>query len=228
MFFFVRQPDPRAHHVALNVLFEILDVTARADLKSDLLQDLERYRQSLGSLREHPGIDLAALDAMLAGIEQASAALVAQGKTGQPLRQNEWLTSIRSRLSIPGGACEFDLPSFHAWKHKAPAQRSQDLVQWVEPFLPMRDGLAIVLKMLRESGRQLSAVAEQGVFRQMLGGKAYQLMRVYVEGDDAGIFPEISANKYMVSIRFSTQGGDMKPQPVMEDIRFQLALCNSL
>ncbi len=227
LFFFVRQPDPRGHHVALTTLFEILDVTARADLKSELLQDLERYRQSLAALRENPQVNQEALQHMLASIEQAASTLGAQGKTGMPLRQNEWLTSIRSRLAIPGGACEFDLPSYHAWKHKPPEQRAQDLIQWVEPFLPVRDGLAIVLKMLRESGQQLPAVADQGAFQQMLGGKAYQLLRVYVD-ESAGVFPEISANKYMVSIRFSAQGGDLKPQPVGNDITFKLALCNSL
>ncbi len=226
-FFFVRQPDARGHHVALTTLFDILDVSARADLKSELLQDLERYRQSLSALREHPGVDRPTLDAMLGSIEQAIGDLVAQGKTGQPLRQNEWLTSIRSRLAIPGGACEFDVPSYHAWKHKPPELRVQDLLQWVEPFLSIRDGLAIVLKMLRESGRRESAIAEGGAFRQMLGGKAYQLLRVYVDGE-SGVFPEASANKYMISIRFSVQGGDLKPQSVPSDVTFQLALCNSL
>ncbi len=226
LFFFVRQPDARGHHVALTTLFEILDVSARADLKSDLLQDLERYRQSLSSLREHPGVDRQTLDVMLSSIEQATGSLVAQGKTGQPLRQNEWLTSIRSRLAIPGGACEFDVPSFHAWKHKPVEHRVQDLAQWVEPFLPIRDGLAIVLKMLRESGRQVAVVAEGGAFQQMLGGKAYQLLRIYVD-EALGVFPEVSANKYMVSVRFSSQGGDLKPQPVVADVPFQLTLCNS-
>jgi len=227
LFFFVRQSDPRGHHVALTTLFEILDVSARADLKSDLLQDLERYRQSLCSLRDHPDVDRQALDAMLANIEQVASSLVAQGKAGMPLRQNEWLTSIRSRLAIPGGACEFDVPSYHAWKHKPAEQRVQDLAQWVEPFLPMRDGLAIVLKMLRESGRQVSVMAEGGAFQQMLGGKAYQLLRIRVD-EGLGVFPEVSANKYMVSVRFSSQGGDMKPQPVSMDVPFQLTLCNSL
>ncbi len=89
LFFFVRQSDARGHHVALTTLFEILDVSARADLKSDLLQDLERYRQSLNSLRDHPSVDRQTLDTMLSSIEQAATSLVAQGKTGQPLRQNE-------------------------------------------------------------------------------------------------------------------------------------------
>lgn len=227
LFFFVQQPDARCHHVALTTLFDILDVTARADLKSELLQDLERFRQSLHGLREHPGVDRQALSEMLGGIEEAVAALVAQGKTGQPLRQNDWLTSIRGRLGIPGGVCEFDVPSYHAWKHKPAQVRVNDLAAWVEPFLPVRDGLVIVLKMLREAGHGQPMVAQQGSFRQMLGGKAYQLLRIYVDEAD-NVFPEISANKYMVSVRFSAQGGDGKPQPVSQDIPFQLALCNSL
>ncbi|GGX16728.1 cell division protein ZapD [Pigmentiphaga litoralis] len=227
MFFFVRQPDARGHHVAVTTLFEILDVSARADLKSDLLQDLERYRQSLHGLREHPGVDREALGALLSSIEEAAVALNHQGKTGDPIRQNDWLTSIRSRLAIPGGVCEFDLPAYHAWRHKPAQQRVNDLAQWVEPFLPLREGLTIVLKMLRESSQPQPLVAEEGAYRQMLGGKAFQLLRVYVEEGD-GIFPEISANKYMVSIRFSIQGGDMKPQHVQQDVPFQLALCNSI
>lgn len=34
--FFVAQEDAREHHVALTTLFEIAEVTGRADLKSDL------------------------------------------------------------------------------------------------------------------------------------------------------------------------------------------------
>ena len=42
------------HHHALSTLFEIMDVSARADLKSDLLKELERQRLRLGGYRETP------------------------------------------------------------------------------------------------------------------------------------------------------------------------------
>ena len=35
------------HHFALVTLFEIMDVASRADLKSDLLKELERHKQQL-------------------------------------------------------------------------------------------------------------------------------------------------------------------------------------
>ena len=40
--FFLTQEDPREHHVALTTLFEIAEVAGRADLKSDLMKELER------------------------------------------------------------------------------------------------------------------------------------------------------------------------------------------
>ena len=45
---------PYDHHTALMTLFEILEVTSRADLKSDLLQELERHKQSLNRASKQP------------------------------------------------------------------------------------------------------------------------------------------------------------------------------
>src|SRR5690606_8844509 len=41
---FMALSDPLDHHVALLTLFEIMEVASRADLKSDLLQELERQK----------------------------------------------------------------------------------------------------------------------------------------------------------------------------------------
>ena len=39
--------------------------------------------------------------------------------------------SIRSRISIPGGTCEFDLPAYYAWQQLDATRRRADLLQWV-------------------------------------------------------------------------------------------------
>jgi cell division protein ZapD len=59
----------------------------------------------------------------------------------------------------------------------------------------------------------------------MLQGKVYQLLRVNV-ARETGAIPEISANKYMLWIRFMSQDGDMKPKAFEGDIAFDLTLCN--
>ena len=52
----------------------------------------------------------------------------------QALTGNEWLMSIRSRISIPGGTCEFDLPAYYAWQqHTAARRRLADSILAVYP-----------------------------------------------------------------------------------------------
>lgn len=224
--FFVAQEHPLQHHVALATIFDMLEVAGRADLKSDLLQELERQRQSLLSYRSNPAVAKDALDAVLAELDTVSNALVnAQGKTGQNVRDNEWLMSIRGRTIIPGGACEFDLPSYHAWQRRSAEQRYTDIMGWFTPLAPLFDALALVLRLLRDSGGPVKMIASSGSYQQMLQGKVYQMLRLSVD-EALGAIPEISANKYMLWVRFTTQGGDLKPKPLEEDVPFELTLCN--
>ncbi|WP_256081306.1 cell division protein ZapD [Massilia sp. YIM B04103] len=224
--FFVQQEHPMQHHVALATIFDMLEVAGRADLKSDLLQELERQRQSLLGYRSNPNVQADMLDAILNELDAVSTALVAaQGKTGQNVRDNEWLMSIRGRTIIPGGACEFDLPSYYAWQKRSSEQRFNDIVGWFTPLAPLFDALALVLRLLRDSGAPVKMIANTGSYQQMLQGKVYQMLRLNVD-EALGAIPEISANKYMLWVRFTSQGGDLKPKPLEEDVPFELTLCN--
>ena len=71
--YFADRDGAPEHHAALLSLFEITDVASRADLKTDLLQELERQKQVLGPLRSNPEIDQQALTALLDEIEQVNA-----------------------------------------------------------------------------------------------------------------------------------------------------------
>ena len=53
------------HHFALVTLFEIMDVASRADLKSDLLKELERHKAQLQSYRGLPGAEDQRLDQII-------------------------------------------------------------------------------------------------------------------------------------------------------------------
>lgn len=105
-------PDPHAHHAALLTLFEMAEVAARADLKSDLLQELDRQKAVLLVLRGNPQVEDSMLEQVLAAIEAAHQDLYRlSGKVGQHLREDDWLMTIKQRAAIPGGMCEFDLPA---------------------------------------------------------------------------------------------------------------------
>ena len=224
--YFIAKTEPQEHHVALLCMFEILEVAGRADLKSDLLQELERQKQSLESLRDNPDISQEALDNILWEIDRTSSRLFQMsGKVGQELRENEWLMSIKQRTNIPGGVCEFDVPSYHYWLHLSPEQHRHDLEGWLAPSLPIRDGIAIVLRLLRESGKGSTQTAVQGVYQQMMAGRIAQMLRIRLKLDYQCV-PEISANKYALNIRFTTQESGQRPKVYEADVDFELTFCN--
>jgi len=223
---FVSSSESADHHAALGVLFEILEVASRADLKSELLQELERQKKALHALHNNPEILEDALDSILSEIEQDSAGLLnMSGKIGQHLRENEWLMGIKQRTSIPGGVCEFDLPSYHYWQHQSEELRRADLNAWIAPMLPLRDGIDIMLKLLRDSGKVHHFTAHQGTFQQMQGGRVAQMLRISLD-HTLPCIPEVSANKYALNIRFIAANFCAKTSLYETEVGFDLVFCS--
>ncbi len=214
------------HHFALATIFEIMDVASRADLKADLLKELERHKGLLNAYRGNPSISEAALNEVVGKLDHAFNALNhLQGKAGHALTSNEWLMSIRSRISIPGGTCEFDLPAYHLWQKLDPKRRRADLVQWIESLMPLAEALNVLLALLRDSGVPHKVVAQGGQYQQSLpAGKTYQLMRVRLNGND-GLVPEISGHRLMASVRIMRQDAEGRLKPSTADTTFELTLC---
>ena len=217
---------PVDHHFALATIFEIMDVASRADLKSDLLKDLERQKAQLNGYRGNPSISEAALDEVLGRVDHAFNGLnQLPGKAGAALTGNEWLMSIRSRISIPGGTCEFDLPGYYAWQKHEPARRRTDLMQWASTLMPMAEALSVLLGLLRDAGVPHKVVAPLGQFQQSLPqGRVYQLLRLRLP-DGHDFVPEISGHRLMVSIRLMRQDAEGRLKPAAEDATFELTLC---
>jgi cell division protein ZapD len=214
------------HHFALVTIFEIMDVASRADLKSDLLKDLERHKTLLNGYRGNPSISEQALDAVIAKIDHAFNTLnQLPGKAGHALTSNEWLMSIRSRISIPGGTCEFDLPAYHAWQKLEPQRRRADLMQWIASLMPLAEALNVLLGLLRDSGAPQKVVAQAGQFQQSLpAGKTYLLMRVRLN-DNERVVPEISGHRLMASVRMMRPDAEGRLKPSTADTTFELTLC---
>ena len=219
--------SPMDHHFAIASMFEVMDVGARADLKSDVLKDIEKQKQILNAYRGNPAISEAVLDGIIQKLERCFAALNAQpGKAGQALTENDWLMSIRSRVGIPGGTCEFDLPAYFAWQHRDAGSRQADLARWASTLAPLADSIHLLLKLLRDSGAPQKVIAVGGQFQQNLPqGRTFQLLRLALSSE-LGLVPEISGNRLMVSIRLMRHGDDDRLHTCTEDGAFDLTLCS--
>jgi cell division protein ZapD len=215
------------HHFALATLFEIMDVGSRADLKSDLLKDLDKQRVQLSAYRGNPSISEAVLDEVMTRIDVAFNALnQTTGKAGAALTSNEWLMAIRSRISIPGGTCGFDLPAYFAWQHADPDRRRAELLQWARSLMPMADALQLLLRLIRDSGVAHDVVAVAGQFQQSLApGRVHLLARLRL-AETEEVVPEISGHRLIVSVRMLQQDTEGRLKPSTFDTPFELTLCS--
>ena len=214
--------------LALQGLFDILDLTGRNELKSELLKELERHATTLGRLRQTPGVHAATLDDVLAKIAQVTQRI--HRKLDNPsidaVRQTDFLSAIHKRHHVPGGVCRFDAPGLHHWLQQDGAVRNRHIQEWLEPFAPMREAVVLILQLIRDSATLRAELAVQGFFQRGLDSAASnQLIRVLLSVGD-GIFPEISAGRHRFTIHFMEQP-DPNRRAVQSraDIPFELACC---
>ena len=215
------------HHYAITTIFEVMDVAARADLKTDLMRDLEKQKQVLNGYRGNPAIEENVLDGVIAQLDSCYGTLHnLPGRAGQSLADNEWLMSIRSRIGIPGGTCEFDLPAYYAWQHLDATTRRADIARWVGTLSPFARSVQILMKLLRESGAPQKVIANAGQLQQTLPqGRTFQLLRLRID-PALGLIPEISGNRLIVSVRLMRRDSDDRLKASTDDTGFELTLCS--
>lgn len=215
-----------SHHYALVSLFEIMDVAARADLKSDVMRDLDKQKSTFNGYRGNPAISESALDQVIEQLERNFSTLHAvAGKAGQTLTENEWLMGLRSRVGIPGGTCEFDLPAYFAWQHRPADARRADIERWIATLAPLAESIMLLLQLLRDADVPYKVVTTGGQFQQTLPqGRSFQLLRLRID-PALDLIPEISANRLMISVRMMRHEADDRLHPSNDATHFELTLC---
>ena len=222
--------DPLDHHHALATAFEVTDIAARVDLRADLLRELERYRVSFAALRGHPSVDVQTLGMTLSRLESSSSALqAASGKLHHQLAQDEFLMSLKSRIGIPAGTCEFDLPAYRAWQLQPPADRRRQVQAWLRPMEPYVQAIRLVVDLVRQSGSPQRQTATDGQLQLPLtAGRPVALVRVGVPVDDpVQAIPEVSGHRLMLAIRIMRLDPAGNVLPCSSSIELSLTLCST-
>ncbi len=207
-------------------LLDVLNIFSRADLKTEVIMELERMSAGLSRLESTPGVDHKMLSGLLDEIDRLVDLLHGtQGQIGHSLRQNEFLSSIKQRSTISGGTCDFDLPSYHYWLERPIAKRQEDLQQWMSGFNNIRAAIALILKLIRDSATSTNEIAESGFFQRTLETSApFQLIRVTLP-ESVSCFAEISGGKHRFTVRFMSTNFQDRPTQSSQDIAFVLTTC---
>jgi len=218
--------SPWDSRATLASVLDILNIFSRADLKTEVMKELERQIGAIAKLENSPGIDRGKLNEILDHMDVLVDRLHAQqGQAGQPLKYNEFLTSIRQRSSIAGGTCDFDLPAFHYWLQQPNEHRLLELEQWLNEFEPLELSINMILRLVRESSTPAQEVAQNGFYQQTLDTNVpYQLIRVAVSRE-IRYYAEISGGKHRFTVRFMEQRDDDRAVQSDQDIPFDLTCC---
>lgn len=224
--FFLPQDREWATRSAMDGLLDIVNMTARADIKTEILKELDRHAKVLGRLGKQPGVDTQTLGRVLEEIEETSDKVYRLGgQIAQPLREDDFIKGIMQRSSIPGGTCSFDIPQYHYWLNRPHPSRQQQMAAWMRDMMPIQDAVALLLSLARGSNDARPATAEEGFFQDTLDSQApVQMVRVEMNGDQE-LFPEISGHKHRFTVRFLETTDDGHTTQVERDVDFRLTCC---
>jgi cell division protein ZapD len=212
---------------AVACLIDILAITTRGDVRSEVLKELERQLSSLNEFQSKPGVDSGRLRSVMSNLLRLRAELMSAGSTFlQPIRDSEFLSAIKHRSAIPGGTCEFDLPDFYYWLSQTAESRMRTFNEWLGMLRPLCDAIAELLWLTRANGRTREEIALGGSFHITFERDTpYQLLRIALPGA-AGLYPEISGSHYRCSMRFLTWNGmTTRATQAERDVPFTLTCC---
>ncbi len=212
---------------ALASLIDILAITTRGDVRSDVLKELEAQLASLNEFQSRPGVDAQRLKTLIANLLRLRTDLAGAGSAFlQPLRDSEFLSAVKLRSAIPGGTCEFDLPDYYFWLSQPDELRMRTFSQWLALLRPLCDAVAELLWLTRQNGRTRAEVASGGTFNIAFDrDHPLQLLRISLPAS-TGLYPEISGAHYRCNVRFLAWNGlTSRPTQTEEDVAFTLSCC---
>jgi cell division protein ZapD len=212
----------------ITTLLDILSVlSARGDVRAELIKELQRITTTLARLENSPGVDPVRLQPALEECRRLAESMKSvRGLPGGEMKNDELLNSVMQRAGIPGGACGFDLPAYQYWLLQPAPERQAQLGAWMATLDNLRQSTALVLRMLRESATPIALTAPAGIYQQTPDKDTQaQLIRVLLPADSP-CFAEISGSRYFFTIRFMQQTSTHeRPVQSSDDIEFQLCNC---
>jgi len=212
---------------SLDAIIDIMALLTRSDLKTETIKELERNAATLEGLARRRGVDPVRLDEVLGHTKGVLEGLRSTDHPpGYDLRQNELLSYVRQRSSIPAGTCSFDIPAFQHWLERPAEERVREIKGWLSEFDLVQDAVGLCLDLVRQSASATREVAKRGFFQRHLDpSNSCQMIRVVLPHQVLW-FPEISGGRHRFSIRFMCQENTAtRPAQTEEDIGFELQCC---
>ncbi len=216
-----------ASRATIATLLDIVAILSRGDVRSDVHKELDHQLALLERFMTMPDVDKSRLEALIVNLNDSRAGLLEAGTNYlQPLKESEFLSSVKHRSAIPGGTCEFDLPVYSHWLRQSYDRRSKDLELWIGSIRPLCDAILELLWLIRESSQPIDRVAASGMYQHSVQrGETCRLLRIGISSKSQ-LFPEISGSQHRFTVRFlKWTTVEARATQTSADVPFQLSIC---
>ena len=215
--------DTRA---AMQGLINIMTIFSRPELKTEFMKEMERINAGLVKFAAMDGVDNSRLDSVVTQLKAYVKEMRSvDGQIALKLKFNEFLSAIKQKDSVPGGAMCFDTPAYGWWLGQDSTIRKQELSEWLGEFSLVKSIVSIILQLIKGSAEPTLEVARNGFFQSALDtGIPYQMLQVKVP-PGCEYYPEISGGKHRFTVRFLKSNGAGRPVQADKDVEFQLVCC---
>ncbi|OGT06421.1 MAG: hypothetical protein A2103_03715 [Gammaproteobacteria bacterium GWF2_41_13] len=225
--FYLSSTSDRHTQTIMQLIIDLLNLLDRPDLKSKLTQEFTRLTTVLTQIPPSPSpINRKTLIAQIGELKRLSQYFLrTPGKIAQVLRENEFLASLRQYLMSPGGDSCIDAPHYFYWLNQSAETHQKQIQTWMKHAEEIQHATTLLLKIVRDSAEPVETVAINGFYHASLDPQAsVQLIRVTLPTDEK-LYPEISAGRHRISVRFVIPDMAKRPTQTKKDVSFKLTKC---
>jgi cell division protein ZapD len=212
----------------LTYIINVLHILDRPDLKSKLAKELSHHLVNFNRAGSGQDGDESKFNQVTQQLDEYSRTLIdSSGKIAWRLRDIELLNTLRMHLASPGGGCSFDIPLYHYWLQQPALMRQEQIKDWLTDFTQIQTIVAMVLDIVRQSGKSEEKTAVHGFHQELLDPQSnMRMIRIGIDRDIA-TYPEVSVGRHFFSVRFYSPDIIKRPVQYTDNLTFWVAYCNS-
>ena len=208
-----------------NTFFDIMATASRADLKVELIQEIEKQRFKLKSkIKTKKNIKtIADLNRIRIKLEKIKVV------TGFNFGGDKFLHELKTRSDSPYGIVTTDFPEFQFWLQKTSfAERRVYFKNKVSDFSSIRIAITYLMELLRSNVEINSMETKTGAIQYKLNPLLRNDLVIIILPSSSKCFPSISSNNFAVNVHFSSGLSDtiLKTFVLSKLVKFKLGIAS--
>lgn len=203
---------------------ELYSIISRAELKNELIKEVDKRVLKLDRLKHIPEINQSVLQETIASLKSALRELksIPTDSYSKPLPY--LIDAVKQRQSVPGGQFEFDLPGYQFWLESSANSCKSQIDDTLFNLAPVTKTISLLLDLIRNSSTSTTETATNGTFK-VANSSDSELIIIQLD-KESDYYPEISGGKHRIFIRFMEYIDIYSRSPqATKNIDFKLKVC---